>query len=119
LLVAREGPVVDAIEFDEARLRDVAGEIAAGANTNRTVTATVEHQGWRGNSAQEMPHISIAQRLEQTFESSWARRSPEQACPPGSRLRIVRQTRRECFDAGWPAPNRYELLQPLFILIGP
>ena len=74
LLIAREGPVVGAVELDKSRLRDVASEMAAGADANSAVAATVEHQGRRRNSAQKMPHIGIAQRLEQALEGSRARR---------------------------------------------
>ena len=50
LLIAREGPVVGAVELDKSRLRDVASEMAAGADANSAVAATVEHQGRRGIS---------------------------------------------------------------------
>src|SRR5215510_11471687 len=87
LLIAREGPVIGAVELDESRLRDVAGEIPAGADANGAVAATVEHQGRSGDPAQEMPHIGVAHRLQHTHNSSRARRGPEHSCPPGSRLR--------------------------------
>jgi len=34
LEIAREGPVIGAVELDESRLRDVAGEVPAGADAN-------------------------------------------------------------------------------------
>src|SRR5258708_7672307 len=67
---------------------------------------------------QRMPHIRTAQRLEAALDGSRARRRPEQACPPGSRLSIAREARRERLDAGRPAPDRDELLQPHVILTG-
>jgi hypothetical protein len=97
--------VIGAVELDESRLRDVAGEMSARADANGAVAATVEHQGRSGNSAQKMPHIRVAQRLEQPLEGSRARRGPEQARPPGSRLRIAGQARCERLDAGRPAPD--------------
>src|SRR5262249_9321462 len=117
-LIARESPVIGAVELDESRQRDVAGEMPAGANANGAVAATVEHQGRRANSVQKVPHVRITQRLQRALEGSRAGRSPEQACPPGSRLRIARQARRERLDAGRPAPDRDELLQPHVILTG-
>jgi hypothetical protein len=63
LLIAREGPVIGAVELDNSRLPHVAGEMPAGADANSAVAATMEHQVRRGNSAQKMPHIRIAQRL--------------------------------------------------------
>ncbi len=63
LLIAREGPVIRAIELDEFRLRDVAGEMPTGVDANGAIAATVEHQGRSGDRAQEMPHIGVAQRL--------------------------------------------------------
>jgi hypothetical protein len=44
LLIAREDPVVGAVEFDEARLRDAAGEMPSGADANGAVAAPVQHQ---------------------------------------------------------------------------
>jgi hypothetical protein len=44
LLIAREGPVIGAVELDELRLRDVAGEVPADADANGAVAATVERQ---------------------------------------------------------------------------
>ena len=105
LLIARENPMIGAVELDESRLRDVAGEMPAGADANGAVVETVEHQSRNGNSAQKMPHIHIAQRLEHALDGSRARRGPQQACPPGSCLRIARQARRERLDAGRPAPR--------------
>ena len=64
LLIAREGPVIAAVELDESRLRDVAREMPAGADANNAVAATVQHQSRRGNSAEKMPHIGIAQCLD-------------------------------------------------------
>jgi hypothetical protein len=51
------------------------------------VAATVEHQGRRGNSAQKMPHIRIAQRLWQPLDVSGidAARSK-----PATRLSVAR-----------------------------
>jgi hypothetical protein len=45
LLIARENPMVDAVELDELRLRDMAGKISAGADANSAVAAAVEQQG--------------------------------------------------------------------------
>ena len=45
LLIAREGPVIGAVEFDESRLRDVADEMPGGADANRAVVVTMQHQG--------------------------------------------------------------------------
>ena len=95
LLIAREDPVIGAVEFDESCVRDVAGKMAAGADANGAIAVAVEHQSWNGNSTQKVPHIHIAQRLEHALDGSGARRGPEQACPPGSCLRIVRQAGRE------------------------
>ena len=118
LLIAGEEPMIGAVELNEPRLRDVAGEIAAGAYANGAVAPPVEHQRRNGNSAQKMPRIRVAQRLEHTLDGARARRSPEQAGPPGSCLRIGRQARRESLDAGSPAPERNELLEPEVILTG-
>jgi hypothetical protein len=41
LLIAREGPVIGAVEFDESRLRDVAGEMPAGADANGAIAKTL------------------------------------------------------------------------------
>jgi hypothetical protein len=76
LLIAGEGPVIGAVELDKLRLRDVAGEMPAGADANGAVTAAVEHESRRGNFAQKMPHIRIAQRLEQALHGSRARSKP-------------------------------------------
>ena len=89
MLIAREGPVIGAVELDESGLRDVTGEVPPGADANGAVVATMEYQGRRGNPAQKMPHVGIAQRLEHALDGSRARRRPEQACPPGSRLSIA------------------------------
>ena len=43
LLIAREGPVIVAVELDESRLRDMTGEMPAGADTNGAVPSTMEH----------------------------------------------------------------------------
>src|SRR5262245_40928567 len=104
--------MVRTVELDEACLGNVAGEISAGCYANGTVLATVKYEGRNRNSAQKMAHIGIAQPLEQALESSGARRGPEQACPPGSRLRVGTQAGRERLDGGGPAPARDELLQP-------
>ena len=73
LEIAREGPVIGAVELDESRLRDVAGEMPADADANDAVVPTVEHQGRSRNSAQKMAHICIARRLEHALEGSRAR----------------------------------------------
>ena len=112
LLITRERPVIGAVQLDESRLRDVAGEMPAGADTNGAVAATMQHQGRSGDSAQNMPHIRVAQCLEQALDCSRSRRGPQQACPPGSRPRIANEARRERFDAGGPAPHGDELLEP-------
>jgi hypothetical protein len=93
LLIAREGPVIGAVELDEAGLCDVAGEMPAGADANGVVAATVQHQGRNGNSRQKMPHIGVAQCLEHAFDGARPRRRPQHAGPPGSRPRIARQAR--------------------------
>ena len=118
MLIAREGPVIGAVELDESHLRDVAGEMPAGADANGAVAPTVEHQGRSRNSLQKMAHIRIAQRLEHALDGSRARTGPEQARPPGSRLRIARQAWRERLDARRPAPDGDELLQPQVVLTG-
>ena|SRR6516225_5776610 len=110
--------MIGAVELDESSLRDVAGEMPSGADANGAVIAAMEHQGRSGNSAKKMPHIRVAQRLEHALDGSRARRRPKQACPPGSRLSIIREARRERLDAGRPTPARDELLQPHFILTG-
>ena len=61
LLIAGEGPVIGAVKLDESHLRDVGGEMPAGADANGAVAPTLEHQGWSRNSAQKMAHIRIAQ----------------------------------------------------------
>lgn len=65
-----------------------------------------------------MPYIRIAHRLEHALDGSGARRRPEQACPPGSRLSITGKARRERLDTRRPTPDRNELLQPDVILSG-
>ena len=72
LLIAREDPVIAAVELDESRMRDMAGEMPAGADANGAVATTVEHQGRSRNSAQQMTHIHIAQRLEHAPDGSRA-----------------------------------------------
>src|SRR5215831_19214117 len=72
LLFACEGPMIGAVELDEFRVRDMAGEIPAGADANGAVATTVEHQGRSRNSAQKMPHIRFAQRLEHPLDGSRA-----------------------------------------------
>src|SRR5262245_9375641 len=49
LLIAREGPVIGAVELGESRPRDMAGEMPAGTDANGAVAATVQHQGRNGN----------------------------------------------------------------------
>ena len=63
LLVSCESPVIGAFEFDDARPRDVGGEIPAGADANGAVTVPVEHQGRSANSTQKMSHVRVAQPL--------------------------------------------------------
>jgi len=72
LLIAREDPVIAAVELDEPRVRDMAGKMSAGVDANGKVATTMEHQGRSGNSAQKMPHIRVAQRLENALEGSRA-----------------------------------------------
>ena len=72
LLIAREDPVIAAIELDESRIRDMTGEMPASADANGAVATTVEHQGRSRNSAQKMPHIHLAQRLEHSLDGSRA-----------------------------------------------
>lgn len=105
-LIARESPMIGAVERDESCLRDVAGEMPAGIDANGAVAATVEHQGRRGNPPQKMPHIRIAQRMEYALEGPRAGRGSKQASPPGSRMRIARQARRERLYARRSAPGR-------------
>jgi ATP-binding cassette subfamily B protein len=109
LLIPHEGPMVGAVEFDKARLREVAREMAPGSNANGAVPAAMEHQARHGDPAQEMPHIGVAQRLEHSLESSRARRGPQQSGPPGSRLRIGGEAGSERLDASGSTPYRDEL----------
>jgi hypothetical protein len=60
LLIAGENPMIGSIELDEARLRDVAGEIPASADADGTIATPVKHQCWHGNSIQKMANIRIA-----------------------------------------------------------
>jgi hypothetical protein len=44
LLIAREDPLIGAIELDESRLRNVTGEMAPGVEANGAVAVAVEQQ---------------------------------------------------------------------------
>ena len=72
LLIACEDPVIAAVELDESRMCDMAGEVPASADANGAVATTVEHEGRSRNSAQKMPHIRFAQRLEHPLDGSRA-----------------------------------------------
>jgi hypothetical protein len=72
MLIPCEDPVIGTFKLDESRVRDVAGEMPAGADANGAVATTVEHQGWSGNSTQKMPHIRIAQGLEHALNGARA-----------------------------------------------
>jgi hypothetical protein len=72
LLIPHEGPMVGAIEFDKARLRELAREVASGSDANGAIPAAMKHQARYRDSAQEMSHIRIAQCLEHTLERSHA-----------------------------------------------
>jgi hypothetical protein len=49
-LLAGESPVISAFELDEARARNVVGEMAASAHANGAVAATVEHRSRHADS---------------------------------------------------------------------
>ncbi|WP_235025412.1 hypothetical protein [Caballeronia terrestris] len=51
MLIAREDPMIGAVELDKSRVRDVAGEMSAGADANGAVVDTMEHQSRNGNPA--------------------------------------------------------------------
>ena len=68
LLIACEDPVIGTVELDERRLRDVAGEMPAGTDAYGAVASPVEHKRRNRNLAQKIPHVRIAQRLEQALE---------------------------------------------------
>ena len=109
LLIPHEGPMVGAVELDEARVREVAREVASGSDANGAIPAAMEHQTRHGDSMQEMSHIRVAQCLEHALESSRARRGPEQAGPPGSGLWIGGKAGSERLDARGTTPCRDEL----------
>jgi hypothetical protein len=60
LLIAGENPVIGAVELDEPRPRDVAGQVPAGADANGAVAAPVQHQRRSGNPAQDIAYVRVA-----------------------------------------------------------
>lgn len=51
LLIAREDPMIGSVKLDESRVRDVAGEMPAGADANGAVVETMKHESRNGNPA--------------------------------------------------------------------
>jgi hypothetical protein len=83
LLIAGESPVIGAVELDESRLRDMVGEMFAGADADGAVAATVEHQCRNGDPRQKMAHVGIAQRFQHALECAGARGGAKVSMPAG------------------------------------
>jgi len=72
LLIAGEGPMIGAVELDEARPGDVFGEMSPGTDADGAVATAVEHQRRNGNPPQNVPHIRIPQGLQHTSDGARA-----------------------------------------------
>src|SRR5579871_4431603 len=110
--------MVVALEFNEPSSPYMTRYIPAGLDAHRPVQTPVQHQRGHRNQGQEGSHIRVAQCIEHSLESPWARGRAEQPGPPCPRQRITGKTGAEGLDPDGTTPSSDQAFPPGVELVG-
>ena len=91
--------MIDALELDELRARDVLGEIAAMADVAVDVVLPVQHEGRHLDRRQDRTHVDLGVHAEVGERVAGPMRQPLVLAPPAPK-RLVRDARGRHLRAG-------------------